>query len=132
FLLEAVGPWARAQQAESPAALAARIDRLVRQLDDDKFEVREKAEAELAAIGETALSKLTAAVKDPSAERSQRAAKILKELRRSSAGLRHVGTVQHEGLRGAVTVAISGDGHFLYANGFQASAVNVFRRDAAS
>src|SRR5438874_1517007 len=89
FLLEAVAPWARAQQAEAQAALTARIDRLIRQLDDEKFEVREKAETELAAIGEPALSKLTTAAKDPSAERSQRAAKILKELRRASVGLRH-------------------------------------------
>jgi hypothetical protein len=40
------------QEAESPAALAARIDRLIRELDDDKFEVRERADAELRAIGE--------------------------------------------------------------------------------
>jgi hypothetical protein len=67
------------QQSDSSAALAARIDRLIQQLDDDKFEVREKAEAELAAIGEPALAKLTVAAKDASAERSQRAAKEKEE-----------------------------------------------------
>ena len=57
-----------------------------------------------AAIGEPAREKLTAAAKDASFERSQRATKLLKDLRRSGAGLRHIATVKHEGLAGAVTV----------------------------
>jgi 6-phosphogluconolactonase (cycloisomerase 2 family) len=118
-----------AQEPSSPTALTARIERLIRQLDDEKFEVREKAEKDLAAIGEPAREKLTAATKDASFERSQRAAKLLKELRRNSVGLRYLSTVKHEGLAGAVTVAISPDGRFVYGQGFQAHAVNAFRRD---
>jgi 6-phosphogluconolactonase (cycloisomerase 2 family) len=120
------------QEAESAAQLAARIDRLIVQLDDDKFQVREKAEAELTQIGEPALAKLTAASKDASAERSQRAAKVLKEIRRAGLGLRHIGSIRHEALLGAVTLAISPDGRFVYVPAFQTSAVNVFRRDAAT
>jgi 6-phosphogluconolactonase (cycloisomerase 2 family) len=50
----------------------------------------------------------------------------------AQAGLRHVGTTKHPGLRGTVTVALSPDGQFLYTQGFQAAAVNTFRRDEAS
>jgi 6-phosphogluconolactonase (cycloisomerase 2 family) len=121
-----------AQEANSPKALAERIERLIKQLDDEKFEVREKAEKDLAAIGEPAREKLTAATKDASFERSQRAAKLLKELRRNSAGLSHVQTVTDDGLKGMVTVAISPDGKFVYVPGFQAGAVGTFRRDDAT
>src|SRR5438094_10564496 len=68
----------QSQEAQSPANLQARIDLLIQQLDDDKFEAREKAEADLVAIGEPAIGKLAAATKDAAAERSQRAAKVLK------------------------------------------------------
>src|SRR5437762_2287737 len=50
-------PRAKSQEAKSPAELAERIDRLIKQLDDDKFEVREKAEQELLKIGEPAAEK---------------------------------------------------------------------------
>jgi hypothetical protein len=62
FLVLASSAWS--QQSDVPAELAARIDCLSQQLDDDKFDVREKAEAELAAIGEPARAKLTVAAKD--------------------------------------------------------------------
>jgi hypothetical protein len=123
---------ALAQPAESPAELAARIEKLIEQLDDDKFSVREKAEAELTAIGEPALEKLQAAAKSTAAERRQRADKILAGIKRVGVGLRHVSTLTNPGLLGAVTVAISPDGQFVYVPGFQTSAVNVFRRDAAT
>jgi hypothetical protein len=64
LLLAIAGPtWS--QQPQSSADLGARIDRLIQQLDDDKFEAREKAEAELASIGEAALARLNAVLKDP-------------------------------------------------------------------
>jgi len=132
ILLFAISSAARAQQAELPAELAAKIDRLIQQLDDDTFAVREKAQAALAEIGEPALDKLTAAVKDSSAERSQRAGRLLASLRLAGLGLRYVSGVQSPGLLGAVTVALSPDGRFAYVPGFQASAINTFRRDAAS
>jgi 6-phosphogluconolactonase (cycloisomerase 2 family) len=124
-----VPTWLSAQDANAPKALAERIDRLIKQLDDEKFDVREKAEKELATIGEPAREKLVTAAKDASFERSQRAAKLLKELRRNSVGLRYINSIKHEGLAGAVTVAISPDGRFVYGQGFQAHSVNAFRRD---
>jgi 6-phosphogluconolactonase (cycloisomerase 2 family) len=124
-----VASWAWSQQLEPPAEREARIDRLIQQLDDDKFEVREKAEKELAAIGEAARAKLTSASQDGPFERRERAAKLLREIRRAGAGLRHVATTKHEGLAGAVTLVISPDGRFVYVPGFQANAINVFRRD---
>lgn len=123
---------ALAQPAELPAELAARIDRLIQQLDDDSFEVREKAVASLVEIGSPALAKVTAAAKDASAERSQRAGSILKILARAEVGLRFVSQVKHEGLMGAVSVVLSPDGQFVYVPGWMANAVNVFRRDAMS
>ena len=117
------------QEAESAAQRDARIDRLIQQLDDDKFEVREKAEKELAAIGEAARTKLLTACQDGPFERRERAAKLLREIRRAGVGLRHVATTTHEGLAGAVTLVISPDGRFVYVPGFQSNAINVFRRD---
>ncbi len=119
-----------AQPEAANAELTARIERLIQQLDDDKFDVREKAEAELIKIGSAAVARLTAAAKDSSAERSQRATKALREIRKGDAGLKYLSGVQHEGLLGAVTVDISPDGKFVYVPGFQRSAMNVFERDA--
>jgi hypothetical protein len=45
-----LGLLAWAQQTDTSAQREARIDRLIQQLDDDKFDVREKAGAELATI----------------------------------------------------------------------------------
>jgi 6-phosphogluconolactonase (cycloisomerase 2 family) len=117
-------------QAEADKELAAKIDRLIRELADDSFAVREKAEQELAQIGEAALAKLQIAANDSSAERSQRATKLLKEIRRAGVGLRHLETVQHPALMGAVTLTLSPDGQFVYVPAFQTSAVSVFGRDA--
>src|SRR5262245_36157062 len=63
---------------------------------------------------------------------AQRVDRAQNENRRTVGGLRHVGTTKHPGLLGAVTVALSPDGQFLYAQGFQANAVNTFRRNAAT
>jgi 6-phosphogluconolactonase (cycloisomerase 2 family) len=121
---------AASQQAETPAEQASRIDMLIRQLDADSFSARQKAQMELAEIGEAAFEQLTAAAKDSSVERSQRATALLKEIRLGRLGLRHLSTVRHDGLLGAVTLVISPDGQFVYVPAFQGSAINVFRRDA--
>jgi len=131
-LVFAISSAASAQQGQNPAELATRIDRLIQQLDDDTFAVREKAQAALAEIGEPALDQLTAAAKSSSAERSKRAARVLAGLREAGLGLRYLTTVQSPGLQGAVTVALSPDGKFAYVPGFQAGAINAFRRDVAS
>src|SRR5688572_2140112 len=80
LLLNAVS-LGQAQEKESPTELAMRLDQLIRELDDEAFEVREQAQAQLAKIGERALAKLTAAAKDSSAERRQRAARIVKQIK---------------------------------------------------
>src|SRR5437762_11546782 len=83
------GIFAGAQQNEPSAERDARIDRLIQQLDDEKFEVREKAEAELAAIGEAALPKLLVALKDSAAERKERAEKLVRRIRELDSGLEY-------------------------------------------
>src|SRR5262245_18065076 len=85
---------ARAQQVKDTAQLESRIDRLIQQLDDDKFEVREKAEAQLAAIGEVALAKLIAATKDTAPERKERAEKLVKRIREGRTGLQYLSSIE--------------------------------------
>jgi 6-phosphogluconolactonase (cycloisomerase 2 family) len=120
---------ASAQPSGADKELATNIERLIRELGDDSFTVREKAEKELVEIGEPAIARLTTAAKDASFERSQRAAALLTVIRRSGVGLRHVATVHNPALMGAVTVMLSPDGKFVYVPAFQTSSVNVFRRD---
>jgi 6-phosphogluconolactonase (cycloisomerase 2 family) len=114
------------------AKLAERIDRLIRELDDDSFTVREKATTELAEIGGPAIEQVTVATKDDSAERRQRAVKILALLKRAEIGLRLASQIKHEALQGGVTAAFSPEGKFLYVPAWQAHAVNVFERDAGT
>src|SRR5688572_17202605 len=59
FVLLVVYGLAIAQQEETPEKLAARIDKLIEQLDDDDFQIREKAEAGLVEIGTPAVAKVT-------------------------------------------------------------------------
>jgi 6-phosphogluconolactonase (cycloisomerase 2 family) len=120
---------AAAQRAADEAELRARIDRLIVQLDDDKFQTRENAQKELLEIGGAAAEKLAIAAKDISLERSQRAAKLLREIRRSDLGLRHVMTLEAAELGGAVNLVLSPDGKFLYAPGWRAKSISIFRRD---
>ena len=132
LLVALASQFALGQPQESPAELAARIDKLIQQLDDDQFAAREQAEAELAAIGQPATARLLEATKDASAERRLRADKVLQAIKRAGLGLRHVGTLTHPMLAGAVTLVISPDGQFVYVPAFQVSAVSVFHRDAAT
>jgi WD40 repeat protein len=120
------------QQPQSPADREARIDRLISQLDDDQFQVREKAEAELAAIGEAALAKLVAALKDSAPERRERAEKLVKRIREGSTGLRLVTSIQRDDLLNGNSAAVSPDGKFLYIASFGAGAASVFRFEPAT
>jgi 6-phosphogluconolactonase (cycloisomerase 2 family) len=124
--------FAWSQQTAPPAELEARIVRLIQQLDHDSFDVREKAEAELAMIGEPALPKLTTAAKDASAERSQRAAKLLKQIRLDNVGLRFVSSVKRADLNYANSATVSPDGRFVYVSAWATSTANVFRRDTTT
>ena len=121
-----------AQDANPDAELTAKIEQLVADLDADDFKTRENAEKALAEIGEPARAALTLAAKSTSPERSLRAARALKVLRKSGVGLRFLASARHESLAGAVTVALSPDGKFLYAPGFQANSMCIFARDEAT
>jgi 6-phosphogluconolactonase (cycloisomerase 2 family) len=48
----------------------------------------------------------------------------------SAAGLRFLATTRQDGLAGAVSLALSPDGKFLYACGYKANALNVFARNS--
>jgi hypothetical protein len=71
----------RERLLEAPAALAARLERLVKDLDDDDFAVRERATAELARLGRGAEARLRALLAGrPSAEARRRAEGLLRRL----------------------------------------------------
>jgi hypothetical protein len=59
-------------------AVRTRARDLIKQLGDDSFEVREKASADLVAVGRVAAPALRAALKDPDAEVARRAADCLR------------------------------------------------------
>jgi len=127
-MLLLVGP-AGSQESQPAAQLQARIDRLIQQLDDDSFEVRGKAETELAAIGDAAYAKLMAALKDSSPERKQRAEKLVQNIR---AGLRFCSTIERADLNSAISAAVSPDGTFLYVAASTGQTASVYRFDAAT
>jgi RNA polymerase sigma factor (sigma-70 family) len=72
-------PWLREHLRPVPAADPQRIARLMAQLDDDRFEVREKATKELAGLGESAVPDLRKALAgQPALELRRRAEALLK------------------------------------------------------
>jgi sugar lactone lactonase YvrE len=85
-------PFLRDKLGKSPAVDARRLARLIKDLDDDLFEVREKATGELAALGVLAEPALRQALRDdPSPEVNSRARRLLgaiKDPGRSSEPLR--------------------------------------------
>jgi 6-phosphogluconolactonase (cycloisomerase 2 family) len=121
-----------AQPPPEGAKLKERISLLLKQLDDESFQIREDAEKALAELGEAASEAITSATKSTSAEVKQRATRILRALRESGVGLRHVGLVSREDLRGACTLASSADGKFQYAAAWQSNTIVAFRRDPAT
>jgi 6-phosphogluconolactonase (cycloisomerase 2 family) len=123
---------ATAQSAEPPSDLDARIDRLIRDLADDRAEVRQKAASELMKIGLPAVKKLTAVAKDVSSEPGQLAADLLKDIARVAAGLRFSSQIKRPELMGAVTLVLSPDDKYVYVPGWIAASINVFRRDPST
>jgi 6-phosphogluconolactonase (cycloisomerase 2 family) len=121
-----------AQEAKPDLELAARIDRLIQQLDDDKFEVREKAEAELADVGAPALAKLVAALKDSAPERRERAGKLVRSIREKSSGLDYLMSLQRDDLGNANSAAVSPDGRFVYVSASSGQTACVLRFDPAT
>lgn len=127
--LLAIAPTVAAQQADVAADVAARLDRLIQELDNDEFEVRERAERELIEAGEAALPKLRAASRDSATERRQRAARAAKQIRIKNTGLTFVSRIERPELVNTNSVAISPDGKFLYVSAMRAPAVGVFKHD---
>jgi protocatechuate 3,4-dioxygenase beta subunit len=66
-----------------PAADAAEIERLIKQLGSDKFAEREAAQQALVKIGEPAKATLQAAARDKKQERASRAVSALKQIEES-------------------------------------------------
>jgi 6-phosphogluconolactonase (cycloisomerase 2 family) len=123
---------ADAQEVAPDRELEARIDRLIVQLDDEKFRTRESAERELLEIGQPALARLEAAAKDSSLERSERAARLLRDIRRGDMGMRHLSTVATAELNGAVNLALSPDGKFLYCPSWRTNSICILRTNPVS
>jgi WD40 repeat protein len=82
LVLQPAGALPLLRGALKPArpADAARIAKLIRDLDDNNFRVREKASMELEAVGEAAEKPLREALKSPSAEVRDRADRLLESL----------------------------------------------------
>ena len=124
-----------AQSEEQPSKekqakqLAEHIQKLIRQLDDDEFQVREKAEKTLIEIGPPAKKALEKAAESDSAEVKFRAKRALEKVRALSSRLRLVESVYHNNMTGMVSTTVSRDGKFLYAAGYRANAFTVFIRD---
>jgi WD40 repeat protein len=74
-------PWLRKHLQPVPAVDARRVAKLVAELDDDRFAIREKATNQLVELGERAIPQLRKALSDhPSLELRQRAEALLKQV----------------------------------------------------
>lgn len=120
------------QELAQDVELSARIARLVAQLDDDSYDVRETAEKDLVAIGEAARDAVKKAASGTSAEAKQRAARILRALGQEGVGLVSLEMVKRDDLRGACGISLSPDGKFLYVAAWRTNTIAAFRRDEAS
>jgi tetratricopeptide (TPR) repeat protein len=76
-----VAPAPAAQANVSTAELAKRVDRLIEQLGDSRFPVRERAQVELAELGSTAFDALTAAQSHRDLEIAHRARTLVQSIR---------------------------------------------------
>ncbi len=117
---------------QAPADDARKIDQLILELDSDSFDLREKAEKQLASLGEKAREAVEKATKSTSAEVRQRATRILRELKKGAVGLRHLATTKRDDMQGTCGLELSPDGNFLYATAWNSGSINVFRRDPAT
>jgi tetratricopeptide (TPR) repeat protein len=76
-----LGKATAANASESSAELAKRVDRLIEQLGDPRFPVRERAQAELAELGSAAFDALTAAQSHKDLEVAHRARSLVQSIR---------------------------------------------------
>lgn len=78
------------QRLSWAAEQEARIDHLIKELDDDNFEVREKASRALAELGEVAVSGMRRALEgNPSAEARNRLEQVLEKMQSARDGAEH-------------------------------------------
>lgn len=123
---------APAQQPAADAEQTRKVEELILQLDSDNFQTREDAEKALAGLGDKAIDAVTKATRSTSAEVRQRAARILRDLRKGAVGLKHLTTLKREDMQGVCGLEMSPDGKFVYAAAWQSNSINVFRRDEAT
>ncbi|MBW3543658.1 MAG: lactonase family protein [Planctomycetes bacterium] len=116
-------------QEQDAEQLAARIAALVRELDADEFQTREKAQQALLEIGTPALEAVRAAAKSPSAEVRFRARDILEKLESQASGIQLVESHQRPELAFVTSAECSSDGRFVYAAAWQPGTVSIFARD---
>jgi hypothetical protein len=84
-------PLLQARLKPAEAVGQTRIERLIQELDDDRFEVREKAARELDAIDLAAIPRLRRALERPvSAEVRRRVTHLLENLERDGGGSEHL------------------------------------------
>lgn len=119
-------------EGQTPADDARKIDQLILELDSDSFDEREKAEKQLASLGEKTRDAIEKATKSTSAEVRQRATRLLRELKKGAVGLRHLATTKRDDMQGACGLELSPDGNYLYATSWISGSINVFRRDPAT
>jgi 6-phosphogluconolactonase (cycloisomerase 2 family) len=135
-LLSGGWPSVLAQEASSEsskelsAELAQKINRWIRELDDDSFQIREEAEKNLIEIGLPAWDAVLKATESPSNEVRTRARKILATYRQRKKHLQFVHSESRPELRYAVSATVSTDGKFVYAAAWQGHSICVYSRDA--
>jgi 6-phosphogluconolactonase (cycloisomerase 2 family) len=132
WLVLAIASVASPAWGQSRTEVARKIEVLIMQLDSDSYDVREKAEKELTNLGEKARAAIERETKSTSAEVRQRAARILRELKKSAIGLRHLASTSRDDMQGACGLELSPDGNFLYATAWNSGSINGFRRDPAT
>jgi 6-phosphogluconolactonase (cycloisomerase 2 family) len=123
---------ASSQEAKPDPAVQAKVKALVLQLDNDEFDKRNAAEAELLKIGEPAIEQLEAAARLGSLEVRQRSDRVQKAIRARRHGLTPVSLLKHGDLQCVVKLSPSPDGKFLYAAGWKSNSIVAFKFNAAT
>lgn len=121
-----------AESKEPSTELSERINRLIQQLDDDSFRIREEAERALIEIGLPAWDAVSRASKGDSAETKWRARRVLVMLGQLKKDLQYVDSVSQPALSYVVSATLSADGKYLYSASWQGNTICVFSRDVNS
>jgi 6-phosphogluconolactonase (cycloisomerase 2 family) len=124
--LVALGSTVLAQNAVAPPRT---IEQLILELDSDSFQTREDAEKALVRLGDKVREQIERATRSTSPEVRQRAARILRDLKKGPVGLKHLGFTKRDDMQGVCGLEVSDDGKFVYASSWNSSSITVFRRD---